>query len=144
MPSSKRCGEIPLARDEDWRFLVSVRGLLTWLMVLGVLAGLSSRGLAIGHSHEHGHDHDHGSEHGSPCHGHEEPDHDEPATDCPSNCPPGDHHHHHACCGALPLAVDIAVGCRLPLPDSFLLGLQSLRLVPPDGPVFDLDKPPLI
>jgi hypothetical protein len=122
--------------------LVIVRGLLTWLMVLGVFAGLSSRVLAIGHSHEHGHDH--ASEHGSPCHGHEEPAHDEPATDCPSDCPPGEHHHHHACCVPLQLAVDPAAGYRLPVPESFLVGLLSLNLVPPDGPVFDLDKPPLI
>jgi len=42
------------------------------------------------------------------------------------------------------LALDAAGGCRLAVPESLRLGLWSLRLVPPDGPVFDLDKPPLI
>jgi len=106
-------------------------------MLLGVFAGLSVR--VVDFSHSHGHEHHHASEHGSPCHGHPDSDPDDPGGDCP----PGEHHH-HACCLSLQLVVEGMPACRLPAPDSQRLGLQSLRLVPPDGPSFDLDKPPLI
>jgi hypothetical protein len=133
--------EFRLADGGDWRFLRGVRGFLMWLMVLGVFAGLSVRVVEFSHSHEH--DHHHASEHGTPCdghgHDHELPDSDEPSNDCPLG-----EHRHHACCIPLQLAVDTVAGCRLPVPDSFLVGLQSLNLVPPEGPSFDLDKPPLI
>jgi hypothetical protein len=127
--------------------LLAVRGLWTWLMVLGVFAGLSLRVASFSHSHEdeHGHGHHHAAEHGSPCHGHgdERPDPDHPGGDCPSESPSGEHHH-HACCIPLQLAIEGIATCRLPAPASQRLGLQSLRQVPPDGPCFDLDKPPLI
>lgn len=42
------------------------------------------------------------------------------------------------------MTVDSSTGIRLPLPDAMLMGLQLFRLLPPDGPVFELDKPPLI
>lgn len=117
-----------------------VRGLLTWLMMLGVFAGLSVRAVDFGHSHEH----HHASEHGASGHGHDDPaepiDHD---GECPKSCPHGEHHH-HACCLSQPWAVDGGAVCFLSDPDSLRLGLQLLRLVPPEGPVFDLDKPPLI
>jgi hypothetical protein len=111
-------------------------------MVLGVFTGLSVRVVEFSHSHEH--DHHHASEHGAPCGGHGH-DHELPDPDEPSNgCPLGEHQHHHACCVPLQLALDAVAGYRLPVPDSFLVGLQSLNLVPPEGPSFDLDKPPLI
>jgi hypothetical protein len=42
------------------------------------------------------------------------------------------------------MTVDFATGTRLPLPDALLVGLQFSKLLTPEGPVFELDKPPLI
>jgi hypothetical protein len=42
------------------------------------------------------------------------------------------------------MTVDFATGARLPLPDALLVGLQFSKLLTPEGPVFELDKPPLI
>lgn len=117
-----------------------MRGLWTWLLVFGVIAGFSSRILAVEHVHvepasshcEDGHSHD-------PC----DDGHKEHQSDCPTG--PHEHHHSHTCCHAAPLmAVQQTAGQRLAMPHHFLLGVTWLTALPPDEPVFALDKPPLI
>jgi hypothetical protein len=43
-----------------------------------------------------------------------------------------------------PMALDSATALRLPMPDGHLLGFQDACFLAPDGPSFELDKPPLI
>jgi hypothetical protein len=107
-------------------------------MVFGVIAGLCGRVLALDHVHpkeqashccDHGHDHDSGDdEHHSP------------------DCPPGphEHPHTHACCHPAPLAGAEMQQHRLLSPDAVWLCVSWLAALPPDEPVFALDKPPLI
>jgi hypothetical protein len=122
-----------------WGFLVIVRGWLPWLLVFGVIAGLCGRVLALDHGHggnhgahacDHGHDHDHGP---TDDHSHE-------------GCPPGphEHHHSHACCHVSPLAGLEIQHHRLMVPDHVLLAVSWPGSMPPEEPVFALDKPPLI
>ena len=133
--------EIPLAVAGDWGFLVFVRGWLSWLLVFGVIAGLCGRVVATNHAHpgaHAAHSCDHGHEH----------HHDHEPTDDHSHegCPPGphEHHHSHACCHVSPLAGLEIQQCRLVVPDHVLLGVSWPGALPPEEPVFALDKPPLI
>jgi hypothetical protein len=111
-------------------------------MLLGVFVGVSLRAFALDVNHQQAcktecHEAGQLAEHGScgdDVHGPNE------------ECPPDHHHHHHHgfCSHVSPLAVEDVAGVRLPLPGSFLLGLQLSSLSPPASPVFELDKPPLI
>jgi len=119
-----------------------MRSVFAWLMMFGVIAGLCGRVLALDHSHpkgqatescSHGHDHDH--------------DHDHDSTDDHSHdgCPPGPHEHHtHTCCHQAPLAGAELLQQRVLSPDAVWLRVSWLSSLPPDEPVFALDKPPLI
>ena len=105
-------------------------------MMFGVIAGLCGRVLALDHvhpkeqaSHCCDHDHDSGSD----------DDHHSP------DCPPGPHEHHtHACCHQAPLAGVELQQHRVLSPDAVWLRVSWLTSLPPDEPVFALDKPPLI
>ena len=130
-----------LAERDIAGFLSIVRAWLTWLLVFGVIAGLSGRVLAVDHicgqpktSHECCGDHHHDK-------GDSDQDKDQHGPDCP----PGPHDHHtHACCHPAPLAgVDVRLPGLLP-PGVSRLDLTWHRSLPPDEPVFALDKPPLI
>ena len=118
-------------------FLVSVRSVFAWLMVFGVIAGLCGRVLALDHVHPKGQsseccDHDHSHDSG-------DDDHHSP------DCPPGPHEHHtHSCCHVAPLAGVEVPQQRLLLPDAVWLHISWFTALPPDEPVFALDKPPLI
>jgi hypothetical protein len=89
-------------------------------------------------------DHVHPKEHASHCcdHGHDsgEDDHHSP------DCPPGPHEHPHAqaCCHPAPLAGAEIQSHRLVSPVVVWMGVSWLSALPPDEPVFALDKPPLI
>jgi hypothetical protein len=113
-----------------------MRHLLTWLILLGVLAGLQSRVCAADpcdviekmHAQEHsGHDHDPGK----PC----DPSHDK---DCPL-----EHHSHGCLCHAMPL-VPASDPISLQVPCRSLARLAHDGENPPDGPFLSEDKPPLI
>jgi hypothetical protein len=107
--------------------------------MFGVIAGLFGRVLAL----DHGHGHDHAVE----CCGHDH-DHDHESSDTGSHDPdshPGSHDHHsHACCYPAPLAGEEIQSHRLPAPTQSLLGVSWWASSPPESPVFELDKPPLI
>jgi hypothetical protein len=119
--------------------LVTVRSVFSWLLMFGVIAGLFGRVLAL----DHGHGHDHAVE----CCGHDH-DHDHESSDTGSHDPdshPGSHDHHsHACCYPAPLAGEEIQSHRLPAPTQSLLGVSWWASSPPESPVFELDKPPLI
>jgi hypothetical protein len=110
--------------------------------MFGVIAGLGGRVLALDHVHPkgqtaescgHGHDHDHD-------HGHDSTDHHSH-----DGCPPGPHEHHtHACCHQAPLAGVELQQHRVLSPDAVWLRVSWVTALPPDEPVFALDKPPLI
>jgi len=80
----------------------------------------------------------------------EPPSHD-PCGDpdgCPDGCPDGDNcplggHHHAGCAHHLPVAPADPIGSRLIPPSAVALGHEFENLRVPDGPVQDLDKPPL-
>jgi hypothetical protein len=112
-----------------------VRSVFAWLMVFGVIAGLCGRVLSLDHVHPKvqcpeccDHDHDSGDDDG-----HHTPD-----------CPPGPHEHHHSCCHLSPLAGVEVPQQRLLLPGAVWLDVAWFTALPPDEPVFALDKPPLI
>lgn len=42
------------------------------------------------------------------------------------------------------MTIDTVASLRIAMPDSHLLGLQAAYLLAPEGPFFELDKPPLI
>lgn len=118
-----------------------MRWLLSWLLMLGMLAGQTSRlavmdpegavqvALMFTHTHDHGH-HDH-PEH--PC----SPEHDQ-------NCPLEHHHHCAGCIHTMPMASDdratAGFACLNATRVPYLR--ESVRL--PDPPFDRLDKPPLI
>jgi len=112
-----------------------VRTWLSWLLALGVIAGLCGRVLALDHVHhdgvEHCCDHDHGH----------------PPTDDHSHegYPPGphEHHHSHACCHPSPLGTVENRPQRFFLPLGGYVRVVRVVVLPPGEPVFALDKPPL-
>lgn len=113
-----------------------MRGLLSWLLLLGVIAGLGGRVFGL--------DHVHPKDQSSHCCGH---DHDSEGEDrSHDGLPPGshDHPHTHACCHPAPLAGAELTQQRLLLPDAVWLRVAWFTALPPDEPVFALDKPPLI
>ncbi len=125
-----------------------MRGILPWLLVLGVIAGLWGRVLGVDHVHSE----PKGSKHECCDHHHHDDGDKKAATDkdgggdshCP-DCPPYPHEHHtHACCHQLPLAgVELAAPRLLTL-DVSRTTVDWQRAARPDEPVFALDKPPLI
>ena len=130
--------EIRLAGAGAARLLDTVRGLFTWLLMFGVIAGLCGRVLALDHSHGHGDD-------ASECCGHlhhDSPEEDPgPTPDCP---PSTQEHHTHACCYPAPLtSADVQLRGLVP-PGGSRVGVAWSAVRPPDEPVFALDKPPLI
>lgn len=114
--------------------------------MFGVIAGLCGRVLSLDHSHAAKdaaqrvvHHDDCGSDHGHD-HGHEPTD-----DHSHEDCPPGPHEHHtHACCHPAPLAGTDAAKPGLLPPGASWLGVTWSTALPPDEPVFTLDKPPLI
>ncbi len=131
------CDEIQLAAASNSRFFVSVRSWFSWLLMFGVIAGLCGRVLALDHSHRPGeateccgHDHDHGSS--------DKDTHDQ------DGLPGTNDHHVHACCHPAPLVGEEIESHRLPAPSQSLLGVTGWTTLPPESPVFELDKPPLI
>ena len=111
-----------------------VRTWLSWLLMFGVIAGLSGRMIPD--------DHPYPQEHVKECCGHDCGSDD---GDHSPDCPPGSHDHHsHACCHPLPLAGVEMEYDRVPVPAHSWLGVTCWTALPPEGPVFELDKPPLI
>jgi len=116
-----------------------MRNLLTWLMVLGVLAGVNLRALSA--------DGDHrtvcpekvdqccetGAAAVSSSHVHDD-----------GECPPEHHHEHQCCFHVVPLTVDAHAESLLMDPASTFLGFRHEGEVPPDGPFLSSEKPPLI
>lgn len=117
--------------------------LIACLIFLSAIAGMGSRvliqplGAEVGcvpvesscEGHDHSHDHDHDS-----------PSDDSHGPDCPAT----PHHHHGAQCATGILVMDDVKDCRL-------VALWGQRTqwnhgddAAPDGPVFPMDKPPLI
>lgn len=120
------------------RLLGIVRGLFTWLLMFGVIAGLCGRVLALDHSHGHGDD-------ASECCGHSHHDSPEEDPGPTPDCPPSTQEHHtHACCHPAPLAnADVQVHGPV-APGGSWVNVTWSAVRPPDEPVFALDKPPLI
>ena len=129
-----------------------MRLLLAWLVMFGVLAGLSTRALSAvtvlshSHAHEQGHeteawhqvdDDHHGHDHDAP----EPVDHD---SDPESPASPDHHHHHHIDGVTVAIAVLPASEWKIVLTASLLFDGQESKLLVPDGPFPDLDSPPLI
>ena len=108
--------------------------MLTWLLVFGVIAGLGGRVLALDHLHAEHPD--------SECCGH---DHGHSDDDSAPDSPRGQHDHHsHACCHPAPIVGEDIKGDRLPVLTHQWLRVTWWTDLPHDGPVFELDKPPLI
>jgi len=143
-------GSFGLAEKDLCGFLSIVRGWLPWLLVLGVIAGLWGRVLAVDHVHfepkGHGHaheccDHDHHHDDGDHTPADDSGDSDQHGPDCP----PYPHEHHtHTCCHNAPLTgADLAApGLLEPVASRTAVDWQ--RVSRPEEPVFALDKPPLI
>jgi hypothetical protein len=117
-----------------------MRNLLTWLMVLGVLAGVNLRGFPA--------DGDHRTvckEKMEQCCGSDlsslsDSSHDHDDRECPP-----DHHDDHQCClHGVPLSVDQHAESLLKDPASTFFGFRHEGEVPPDGPFLSSEKPPLI
>jgi hypothetical protein len=117
--------------------------LFTCLLFLSAFAGLGSRVLMqpfVGEStcvpvkvscEGHDHDHDH--------------DHDAPADDSHGpHCPTTPHHHHTAQCGGGLWVIDETKDCRLVVLSGERTKWSHGDEPAPDGPVFVMDKPPLI
>lgn len=112
-----------------------MRWMLTWLLLLGVCAGLQARAFATDPcdviSSMNGHS-DHHHESGKPC----DPEHDK---QCPQ-----DHHDHGCFCHGMPLVDASDQVLRLCAPSRSLSRLCHERETAPDGPFLSEDKPPLI
>lgn len=115
-----------------------MRRFLPWLLILGILAGQSSRLAGIdpceetNASHQSEHPHDHGGHDEHPC----SPDHDK-------NCPIDHHNSHGFCCHQMPMATSD----REPAASFLQFSLSPVRddhYRVPDAPCSKLDKPPLI
>ena len=127
-----------LELERNWCFFPTVRHLLLTLLTLGILAGLGERMLSqVGwHVNEVVMSED-------CCGGHDAPapddDHHGP------NCPPEPHHHHKGvCCGTV-LVVEDPECCRLSVrPGTSRVAWSHPDEAAPDGPFFEMDKPPLI
>ena len=48
------------------------------------------------------------------------------------------------CSHMSPMVIDTVASLRVAMPDGHLLGLQTAYILAPEGPFFELDKPPLI
>jgi len=117
------------------------------ILTLLIQSGLCSRLVASGvccpnQSLEHAHGHDYRSTDHSDgdCTG----DHDSPGKPaCPSDC--GEHHHHHgSCIHGVQLSLAGDGHCRLTPPHAVSLACELQHSRAPDGPVMEMDKPPLI
>ncbi|QJE95907.1 hypothetical protein [Luteolibacter luteus] len=117
-----------------------MRSWFTWLLVFGVMAGLWGRVLSL--------DHQHGKKEVAACcdhdHSHDGSDSQGDAGDHGKDCPPWPHDHHHTCCHQAPLAGAEIPNPGLVPPGASWLGVTWSTALPPDEPVFALDKPPLI
>ena len=82
---------------------------------------------------------------GASDHSHDPCDHTHPCPD-DDECPlDGKHHHHHgSCVHSLQLTFGGEGSCKLTPPFAVSLGREAQQRHAPDGPVRDLDKPPLI
>lgn len=125
-----------------------MRSLLSWVMVLFVLAGLNARVLAapshpeLTHSHEEkacdGHHHHHHCEDDSD--GHHQHHHEDG-----EKCPADHHHHHTGCCvHGSPLAMNNDLGCHVGVLVGRLVGIRQDGEIVPEGPFLSSEKPPLI
>lgn len=118
--------------------------ILSLLIHLGLVGRVVGEGVCCPETHDHSHTHDHGDmgihhSHGDCTGDHEESD----EGDCPPDC--GDHHHHHGTCfHSMQLSLIGEGQCRLSPPHSVSLGCERQHLRAPDGPVMEMDKPPLI
>lgn len=119
--------------------------ILSLLIHLGLFGRLAADGEccpqpALEHCHVDCHDH------GAPGHSHDPCIADHHAPDrgnCPSDC--GEHHHHHGTCiHSMQLSLTADSHCLLIPPRSLMMGCDRLHLRAPEGPVFEMDKPPLI
>ena len=116
--------------------------ILSLLIQTGLFGRVVTNGLCCPVSSlEHCHDHDagHGDSHDG-CH-----DSDSPVGDdkCPSDC--GEHHHHHGnCIHSMQFSISGEGHHRLAPPLAVSLGCDRQHLRAPDGPVMEMDKPPLI
>ncbi len=90
---------------------------------------------------EHCHDHDAGHEHSHhDCHDNDVSSGDE---NCPPDC--GEHHHHHGnCVHSMQLSIFGDCEYRLAPPHAVSLKCDWHHLRAPDGPVMEMNKPPLI
>ncbi len=129
----------------DLRFLGGVRKLATYLLLLGVVAGLSVRGL--GHT-LHSHEYDCCEPVAESCCGGDEVPHDscgeDEIADGGMEDSSHEHQHHHACCTLQPVPAYECGVARLTAPAASLVEMVRGDVLPPEDPVFALDKPPLI
>lgn len=108
-------------------------------MVFGVLSGAFLRAMP------HHHDHDHCDSHGWHHHGHDLSS-DGHSKDAPheDDHGPDESGHFHLCCFAAPMMIDEAFVDRLPRTHGQLQRVCADGVLLPDGPVFELELPPLI
>jgi hypothetical protein len=119
-----------------------VRGLLKWLMVLGILSGALLRAMPHHHCHDHCAGNGHCGGHGH--HEHSCPDEEPPGEHQGENSSPHDDGHVHFCCFAAPMLISEAAVHRLPMIHCQLQRISSDGVLMPEGPVFELELPPLI
>ena len=120
---------------------------VTWLLVLGVFAGLGGRllsaqgGLSAPCAEvEHCCDAD--DDHHAPV----QDEHDGHDDAHGPDCPPGPHHHHHhgQCCAGGAMTSETGTRCSLAVLEEGRTTLSFGGETLPEEPVLSLDKPPLI
>ena len=116
--------------------------MLSLLIQIGLLGRVMSEGLHCPSSVLEHHCQDHGCDdsHGEPETG-SDSDHSPKGKEAHSDCA---EHHHGNCIHNLQLSIPGDVDQRLLLPRFVLLSAKRHHLRPPLGPVFEMDKPPLI
>ncbi len=122
-----------------------VRSVLTWVIVLGALAGITARAVPGLHVLSHSHDHEHGHELGLwhlivGSHHHDHDDHEPHGPDGPDE----HFHHHHCIAGFSPLIAQSIKGWSVRVAVCPVYGGWEGRLPVPEEPVHELDTPPLI
>lgn len=90
-------------------------------------------------SHTHGNGHHHHDS--DPADTHPDEEHSDDKS-CPPDCE--GHHHHSSCVHSTPISLLAEHQIRIPIPHPGSLPHAGYHPRPPDDPVCELDKPPLI
>jgi hypothetical protein len=126
-----------------------MRFFLTWLLMLGVVAGLAMRGtgterLIVSHTHAHEHGHEDVRWHDDHHQHHDHPHDDYQGGDPVQPDKSGHHHQHFVDVVPLPMSPMPVVGLNIVLTPHRVFERQMADLRIPEGPYSEPDSPPLI